>query len=182
VGEIDGLDIRKMQESDLDEVGAIEHDLFTLPWSRASFLFEIADSRTSYAIAAILQSRVVGYAVGWFVADELHIGNVAVKRLSQGKGIGRMLLEKMLAEAGTRGTTYATLEVRVSNTRAIGLYRKHGFKGVAIRKRYYSDNGEDALVMMAEAGRRNSGKLRSFGPDLDIDLGSGFGPPWQADI
>ena len=179
---LEDLDIRRMREHDLDEVDRIERDLFSLPWSRASFLFEIADSKTSYAITATQNSNVVGYAVGWFVADELHIGNVAVARPSQGKGIGEALLENMLAEAEVRSTAYATLEVRVSNVRAIDLYRKHGFRGVAIRKRYYSDNGEDALVMMAEIDRDGRGRQQDFGPDLGSDFGPDLGPGWQAGL
>lgn len=180
--QLEGLEIRRMREQDLDEVNLIEHDLFSLPWSRASFLFEIADSKTSYTITAIKDSRVVGYAVGWFVADELHIGNVAVERSSQRKGIGRALLERMLAEAEVRNTAYATLEVRVSNVRAIDLYRRHGFRGVAMRKRYYSDNGEDALVMMAEIDRDGRGGRRDFGTDLGPDFGPDFGPGWRVGL
>ena len=180
--ELGDLEIRRMREGDLDEIAIIEHDLFTLPWSRASFLFEIADSKTSYAITATRNSQVVGYAVGWFVVDELHIGNVAVARSSQSKGIGKALLEHMLAEAEARSTAFATLEVRVSNTRAIHLYRTHGFRGVAIRQRYYSDNGEDGLVMMAEVGKPDSGRLRSLGPDVGQDFGPDFGPTWHAGL
>jgi [ribosomal protein S18]-alanine N-acetyltransferase len=144
--------IRRMTEEDLARVSEIEHDLFSLPWSRTSFLFEVNDSRTSYPISALEDGNLVGYAVGWFVADELHIGNVAVARASQGNGIGRVLLEHLLKEAAVRNAIYVTLEVRAGNVRAIHLYREHGFKGIAIRKHYYTDNGEDALVMMAEVG------------------------------
>jgi [ribosomal protein S18]-alanine N-acetyltransferase len=147
------IEIRRMTEGDLDRVYSLEQDLFSMPWSRTSFLFEVNDSRTSCPIAVIDDGVLVGYAVGWFVADELHIGNVAVARPSQGSGLGKVLVEYLLKQAAERAVAYATLEVRVSNVRAISLYRRYGFKGIAVRKRYYADNGEDALVMMAEIGR-----------------------------
>jgi ribosomal-protein-alanine N-acetyltransferase len=145
------VEIRRMREVDLDEVLEIERDLFSLPWSRTSFLFEMSDSTTSYAIS-------VGYAVAWFVADELHIGNVAVVRSRQGGGIGRSLVGHLIKEALKREVRYATLEVRVGNVRAIKLYRGYGFRGIAIRKRYYANDGEDALVMLAEVGQGRPGE------------------------
>ena len=147
------IEIRRMRESDLDRVYEIERDLFSMPWSRTSFLFEINDSRTSYPVTVLEDGEVAGYAVGWFVVDELHIGNIAVARPRQGNGIGKFLVTHLLRQAADRGSAYATLEVRVSNVRAIKLYRRYGFKGIAIRTRYYTDDGEDALVMMAEIGR-----------------------------
>lgn len=151
-------EIRRMREGDLGEVAEIERDLFSMPWSKSSFLFEISNSKTSYAITALSAGVVVGYAVAWFVADELHIGNVAVARPVQGNGVGKILVEHLLSEAAGRETAYATLEVRASNVRAINLYRRYGFRGIAIRKHYYSDNGEDALVMMADIGKPRLGK------------------------
>jgi ribosomal-protein-alanine N-acetyltransferase len=146
------LRIRRMEPGDVDEVWRIEQDLFSLPWSRTSLLFEAGDNRNALSIVCLDGDGIVGYSIGWFVSDEFHIGNVAVTRRKQGCGAGRQLVEYMLNEASLRGSRIATLEVRVSNARAIALYRTFGFKGVAIRKSYYSDNGEDALVMIAELG------------------------------
>jgi ribosomal-protein-alanine N-acetyltransferase len=144
------LKIRRMTEHDVEEVWRIERDLFSIPWSKASFLFEAGNNRSSYAIVGTHEGIIAGYAVGWFIADELHIGNIAVVRYLQGKGGGKQLLENLLDEAFKRSIQHATLEVRVSNVRAINLYRGYGFKGIALRKCYYTDNGEDALVMLAE--------------------------------
>jgi ribosomal-protein-alanine N-acetyltransferase len=152
------LRIRRMRPEDVNEIWRIEQDLFTLPWSKSSILFEASDNRTSFPIVGEDEDGIAGYSIGWFVSDELHIGNVAVVRDKQGRGIGRRLLDYMLKEALDRGVSLATLEVRVGNARAIGLYRKYGFEGVAIRKRYYGDNGEDALVMIARLGGKASGK------------------------
>jgi len=151
------LAIRRMCEDDIDAVWSIERDLFPTPWPRRSFVFEVGNSRTSYAVVASEGGAVIGYAVGWFVGDELHIGNVAVRRDRQGSGIGRRLLEDLMREASARKVSYITLEVRASNVGAIGLYRRYGFKEIAIRKGYYTDNGEDALVMLAEVGGGEGG-------------------------
>jgi ribosomal-protein-alanine N-acetyltransferase len=139
-----------MAEPDIEEVLKIERDLFSMPWSKASFVFEVSDNRSSYPVVGTQAGTLVGYAVAWFVSDELHIGNIAVARPRQGSGAGKELLEHLLGEACERQVRIATLEVRVSNVRAIGLYRRYGFKGIALHRRYYSDNGEDALVMLAE--------------------------------
>lgn len=146
--------IRKMCEEDIDAVYEIELDLFPTPWPRRSFVFEVGNQSATYAVVAAENDAVIGYAIGWFVAEELHIGNVAVRRDRQDRGVGRRLLDDLVREASTRRTSYITLEVRVSNVKAIALYRKYGFKGVAIRRSYYSDNGEDAMVMLAELDRR----------------------------
>jgi ribosomal-protein-alanine N-acetyltransferase len=98
------------------------------------------------------EGRVVGYLVAWHVADELHIGNLAVAPAKQGRGIAASLLSGALASAAERGIEYAALEVRVSNERAIRLYERFGFSGIAIRKAYYEDNGENALIMLRVIG------------------------------
>ena len=144
------ISIRRMTEDDLDQVSRLELALFTMAWSRSSFLFDVSDTKVSYPIVGTQHGRVVAYAVAWFVGDELHIGNIAVAAPKQGAGIGSQLLRHLMDEARRRGLPRASLEVRMSNVRAIRLYRKYGFKGVAIRKRYYADNGEDALVMLAD--------------------------------
>jgi ribosomal-protein-alanine N-acetyltransferase len=153
------LEIRRMSERDIDEVWQIELDLFTMPWSRPSFLYEVSDSRNSYPVVGLEAGSIVGYAIAWFVADELHIGNVAVAKTWQGRGVGKQLLEHLLKEASHREVGYATLEVRVSNVKAIRLYRTYGFRPVALRKRYYSDNGEDAMVMFTEIATRDGGQV-----------------------
>ena len=146
--------IRRMSPDDIEEIWRLEQDLFTVPWSKASLIFEAGDNRNALSIVGLDEGVIAGYAIGWFLRDEFHIGNVAVAREKQGRGAGKQLLEHMLREALARGTSIATLEVRASNVQAIALYRRYGFKGVAIRKRYYGDNGEDALVMFAELDKR----------------------------
>lgn len=144
--------IRAMGPYDLDAVCAMEEEIFPAPWSRGAFEQEVAGDPTSISWVAEADGIVVGYLVSWLVADELYIGNVAVARSRRSVGIGVALLEHALGEGESRGARCATLEVRVSNARAIRLYERLGFRSVAIRKRYYSDNREDGLVMMNDLG------------------------------
>jgi [ribosomal protein S18]-alanine N-acetyltransferase len=152
------LEIEPMAHGDVETVAAIEKQVFTLPWSRRAFAAEVDDRRISVARVARLGDRVVGYSIAWKVADELHIGNLAVAPDCQGRGIGKALLREMLDAAETEALSYATLEVRMSNTRAIALYEGHGFRAVALRRRYYPDNGEDAMVMLKDFLAGDGGK------------------------
>jgi ribosomal-protein-alanine N-acetyltransferase len=142
-----------MQSSDVDAVVAIERDVFALPWSRRAFEVEVGDEQISVPLVARLGGRVVGYAVAWKVADELHIGNLAVARAAQRRGIARALLAELLRLGETSRLAFATLEVRESNARALSLYERNGFRPVAVRRGYYPDNGEDALVMLKDFDR-----------------------------
>lgn len=144
------LIIARMTYRDVDEVSAIEREVFTLPWSRRAFVVEVEDRRISVPRVARLEGRVVGYAIAWKVADELHIGNIAITPPRRRQGIARALLEDLLALGMNERLAYATLEVRASNERAISLYERNGFRPVALRRGYYPDNGEDAVVMLLD--------------------------------
>jgi ribosomal-protein-alanine N-acetyltransferase len=150
------LRIRPMAAPDLDRVLVIEHAVFPTPWSRKSFEGELGGG-CSVPWVAERDGEVVAYLVSWHVEDELHIGNIAVAPVAQGRGIGRDLLEFCLRDAASRGVACATLEVRCSNGRAIRLYEAFGFRPVAIRRGYYSDTGEDALVMMKDLAAGEGG-------------------------
>ncbi len=146
------MKIRRMTVADIKRVCELEIELFTMPWPRTSFLYEISGNDRSFPVVGVEDDEVVGYAIAWFICDELHIGNIAVTGKRQGSGLGKRLLEYMLSEAARREAAVATLEVRAGNVRAISLYRGYGFKGIAIHKNYYTDNKEDALIMMADIG------------------------------
>ena len=94
--------------------------------------------------------RVIGFAGTWIVLDEAHVTNVAVLEEYRGQGIGKKLTQALMQYAANLGVTYATLEVRRSNERAQNLYKTLGFQYVGVRKRYYEDNGEDALLMVCQ--------------------------------
>ncbi len=96
--------------------------------------------------------KVIGYVLCWFVAEELHVVNLAVHVSERRQGIGRHLMNTVCDTARGRGAYVATLEVRFHNEPAIALYESLGFRNVAIRRAYYADNGEDALVMLKELG------------------------------
>jgi ribosomal-protein-alanine N-acetyltransferase len=137
-----------MKAADLDRVCEIEEEVFPCPWSREAFETELAPDRCAFPWVAEKDGRVIAYMISWLVEDELHIGNIAVAPSEQGEGVGESLFVYCLGRAKERGVSRATLEVRVSNTRAIALYERHGFVPVAMRRGYYSNDGEDAVVML----------------------------------
>lgn len=142
------IEIERMTFTDLDEVLAIESDSFTSPWSKQGFRQEIINRKRSLPLVVRIDGHVAGYGVAWFVVDEIYIGNIAVHRSHRRKGIGELLLKKLLERGLVNDCRLATLEVRKTNRTAIELYNKFGFSAVAIRKGYYRDTGEDAVVMV----------------------------------
>ena len=136
--------IRRMKIDDLDRIMALETELFTDPWSRQSYLFEICTNRFSLPVVMEIDDVVMGYAVVWRLYGEFHLATFGIAPNHQGNGWGRYLLEKLLDMADVEKR--AILEVRRSNHRAKSLYESFGFREIAMRMRYYK-NGEDALVM-----------------------------------
>jgi ribosomal-protein-alanine N-acetyltransferase len=145
--------IRKMTTEDLLAVVEVENICFTTPWSEDSFRNELTTNMLAVYYVAEVDQRVVGYAGMWHVMDELHITNVAVHPEFRGKKIGNQLLEALIGFSSSGPYTGMTLEVRVSNDVAINLYTKYGFEKLGIRKGYYQDNKEDAIVMWKELNK-----------------------------
>ncbi|MDG5785864.1 ribosomal protein S18-alanine N-acetyltransferase [Evansella sp. AB-P1] len=141
------VQIRLMEIDDLDQVMEVEHDSFTSPWSRAAFVNELTTNQFAYYLVAEIDKRIVGYIGVWIIVDEGHITNIAVHSNYRRKGIGDLLLKGAIELGKTLGATKLTLEVRVSNIRAQNMYKKNGFQYGGIRKRYYTDNQEDARIM-----------------------------------
>ncbi len=139
--------VKKMEESDLDEVAAIEKASFTLPWSRALFLKDIKENKNAYFITLRVNGSLAAYGGFWLLQDEINIVTAAVHPEQRKKGYGRLVLQTLLEEGQKQGAKIATLEVRTGNIAARTLYESLGFIQVAVRKKYYSDNGEDAIVM-----------------------------------
>lgn len=150
--------IEPMRREDVNQVLGIEREVFPVPWSRRAFLNEVEDAEISVARVARERGRVVGYAIAWKVVDELHIGNIAVAPPVQRRGVGRAILAHLLEAAQEQGLAYATLEVRISNAPAIALYERFGFRPIALRRGFYPDNGEDAMVMLREVGSLRAGE------------------------
>jgi ribosomal-protein-alanine N-acetyltransferase len=131
----------------LPDVLAIERASFSEPWSERLFVQEMTQPE-SYFVVFRLDSRMIGYGGFWLVLDEAHITNIAVDPLCRRQGFGTLILQHLCDIAVSRHATMATLEVRQNNAVAMNLYKKFGFRPVAIRKGYYSDTGEDAIVMV----------------------------------
>lgn len=138
--------IRSMTKDDVDSVYIVEEDCFTDPWSKESIRKELKNDLARYLVAE-LDNKIVGYVGVWFVVDEGHITNVAVHSDYRGKKIGDKLVKEIVKLCKESKLVAMTLEVRSSNTVAQNLYRKYGFKMGGIRKEYYSDNKEDAIIM-----------------------------------
>ena len=138
---------RMMTLDDLDAVMEIEHEAFAILWSRQSFTEELTRNTCARYLVIEQDGVPAGYGGMWFVVDEAHVTNIAIKQEFRGRGLGKRLLEDMLQLAADSGMAFMTLEVRRSNAVAQNLYRSHGFVDVGYRKRYYEDNHEDALIM-----------------------------------
>ncbi|CAB3389408.1 ribosomal protein S18-alanine N-acetyltransferase [Kyrpidia spormannii] len=147
------LIIRPMRTSDLDRIQEIERASFTVPWSRNAFYGELADNHFARYIVAQRGDLVVGYAGMWLILDEAHITNIAVHPEARRQHVGETLLRYAMAYARSQGAMRMTLEVRVSNAPAQHLYRKLGFTAKGVRRGYYTDNHEDAIIMWAELGQ-----------------------------
>ncbi|MBC1934631.1 ribosomal protein S18-alanine N-acetyltransferase [Listeria seeligeri] len=144
------LSFREATITDLKSIMDVEIASFTVPWTEAAFRNEFIINQYAYYILATYNDEVVGYAGIWLVLDEGHVTNIAIHPDYQGNHYGEALLREMIRIAKDRGVIRITLEVRVSNDVAQGLYKKLGFQDGAIRKNYYPDTKEDALVMWVD--------------------------------
>ncbi|MCH5211220.1 MAG: ribosomal protein S18-alanine N-acetyltransferase [Oscillospiraceae bacterium] len=144
--DISMIHIHRMTGNDVAEVAELEKQCFSVPWSEKSFRDEMTNKLAIYFIARY-DGKCVGYAGFWNVSGEGGITNVAVLPGYRRKGIASLMIEKMIKEARGLGLELLTLEVRKSNISAQELYKKYGFDIIGERKRYYSDNGEDAWIM-----------------------------------
>jgi ribosomal-protein-alanine N-acetyltransferase len=125
----------------------IEMEVFPTPWSYESLEQDVCGHEIAYYIVGLNNDQVVSYAGFWFVLDEAHITNVAVRPEYRRKGIGRKMMEILLDVAKEMGIVNISLEVRVSNKAARELYKSMGFSVAGLRKKYYANNDEDALLM-----------------------------------
>jgi [ribosomal protein S18]-alanine N-acetyltransferase len=164
----DRIAIGPMREEDVPRVLEIEQESFPSPWPRDAYLRELRDNRLACYLVARDANAVVGYTGMWIILDEAHVTTIAVAPDCRRQRIGERLLVALIAEAMRRGARWITLEVRRTNGGAQALYRKYGFKDIGVRKGYYSDNREDAIVMWTgnvyepsfqERFERNRGQL-----------------------
>lgn len=141
-----GATIVPLAHEHVDPIMVIEAESNGSPWVRASFEQEIGHPPSEF-LAAKAGGEVVGYAGAWIVADECHITTVAVSPTMRRQGIGRKLMVDLLSRCRDRGAVCATLEVRAGNEAAIKMYEDLGFVSAGVRKAYYPNNREDAVIM-----------------------------------
>jgi ribosomal-protein-alanine N-acetyltransferase len=141
--------LRFMGRDDIEQIAALEQRIFSDPWSPEAFAVEETrdPSRWARVVAVAETNEVAAYLIAWFVADEVHLGNVAVAPEHRRQGLAQQLMDELIEAGRRRGARLVTLEVRRSNRSAQDLYRKNGFYTVMIRRGYYQDR-EDALVMI----------------------------------
>lgn len=130
----------------IEDVMRIEEASFPTPWPRISFANELRNDFAFY-IVALYRGQVIGYAGMWLILDEAHITNVAVHPDYRRHGVGRLLMQELILRAALLGATAMTLEVRAFNKAARQLYSTMGFRQEGRRRGYYTDTGEDALIM-----------------------------------
>lgn len=149
--------IEPMRIGDVDDVLVIEGVSFTNPWSRQAFVHELVDNRVARLWVARPEAArggpaVLGYLCLWVIVDELHVTNFAVHPACRRQGVGHRLLGELLEHYRRQGAVRVTLEVRPSNGEARRLYDRFGFREVGLRRGYYFDTGEDALLLETRLG------------------------------
>ena len=140
------IEIRGLQLRDLTAIEEIERRAYPTPWSRSMFAGELAKP-SSICLGAFAETRLVGYLIVSRYVDAWHVMNVAVAPDQRRQGVASLLLEELFEATRDDDRRGYTLEVRVSNTGAIALYERLGFEARGVRRGYYTDNREDALIM-----------------------------------
>jgi len=144
---MDDLIIRYANKNDVKGMTYIDEVCFSVPWSEKSFFEEINKNKLARYLIAEIAGRIAGYAGIWIILDEGHITNVAVHPDFRRRKIAKTLISGLLDRAQAEGAKSYTLEVRASNKSAISLYKSLDFKISGIRKEYYEDDNEDAIIM-----------------------------------
>lgn len=139
--------IRKMRMEDIEQVIAIDRVSFSLPWPERSFRFELTDNPASRCWVAEVDGKIAGMIVVWLIVDEVHVATIATHPDFRRQGIAKNLLSYALQHLSTEGAQSSFLEVRASNLAAQEMYRKFGYEESGVRRRYYRDNDEDAILM-----------------------------------
>ena len=173
----------RMRGEDIPAVMAVERAAYAGGWPATAFERELTQNGMArYLVLGDSRRRIMGFGGLWLMVDEAHVVTVAVVPEERRRGLGRVIVHGLIGVAIEHGMSLATLEVRVSNEAARALYREYGFYEVGTRKRYYSDNREDAVIMTTEEltspayQRRLEGlsdELRRRFPGIALDAASG---------
>lgn len=141
---------RRMAVADIDTIIDIEKECFPVPWTKEAFYNELMYNHFAHYFVMLWRGDIIGFGGLWTILDEAHVTNIGLRAAYRGRKLGERLLTELIQFAARREMKRMTLEVRVSNEVALGLYEKFGFKVEGIRRGYYSDNGEDAFIMWAD--------------------------------
>lgn len=144
---IDHISVRSMEEQDIEQILLIEQCSFPAPWTSNAYLSELKNKFASYFVL-LNQEQVIGYAGMWLFAGESHITTIAVHPDYRSRGYGRLLMVTLIEHSLKHNVDTMVLEVRVSNNTAIRLYHSLGFKKIGMRRNYYKETHEDAIVML----------------------------------
>ncbi len=143
---MNGYRLRPMDVNDLPRVAELERAVFAAPWSEEALLNELGNPHSLYVVLEYA-GEIVAYAGCWLIMDEAHVNNVAVAPGQRGLGLGEQIIRFLAKTAFVEGARRMTLEVRASNAVAKSLYKKLGFVLCGVRRKYYTDNQEDAEIM-----------------------------------
>jgi len=141
-----GVVVRAMTAEDVARVVEVDRLCYPTPWSSATYLSELARGSLAYYAVAECEGTIVGYGGYWYVPDEAHITTLAVHPQFRRRHLAERLLIHLIEKALEAGATRLTLEYRVGNEAAARLYEKYGFRAEGLRRGYYQDTGEDAVV------------------------------------
>lgn len=144
---MNNLNVRRMNLEDVDRVYEIELLCFPHPWVKEAFVKDMTENKMALYYVLELDGVIIGYCGMWVVFDEGHITNIAIHPDYWGRSYGKVLMKSVIANVEDENISAITLEVRVSNKRAITLYEHLGFVSSGIRPKYYTDNNEDAMIM-----------------------------------
>ncbi|MES5059187.1 ribosomal protein S18-alanine N-acetyltransferase [Bacillus velezensis] len=139
--------IRSMRPEDIDQIYEIETASFTSPWTKDSFYHELLENPYAHYLVIEKDGCLAGYCGIWIIIDDAQITNIAIKPEYRGQSLGEALFRSAIELCREKKARRLSLEVRVSNHPAQSLYKKFGLQAGGIRKQYYTDNGEDALLM-----------------------------------
>ena len=163
--------IEDMTMEDVAAVQEVERASFPVPWPANAFRHELTQNRNARYIVARSGPRIVGYAGLWLMVDEAHVTTFAVHPEHRRLRIGERLLQRLFEIAVVMNAEWLTLEVRASNLPAQQLYEKYGFRRAGVRRRYYSDNNEDALIMWTERLKDRAVKERVAALRKELERG-----------
>jgi len=172
------LAIEPMRHADIPVVQLIERGIFLSPWPKNAYAAELTQNRQAHYIVLRDGEELIGYAGLWKVVHEAHITTIGVRAQSQRQGYGTVLFAALLQRSYELAARWITLEVRANNLAAIRLYERFGFRAIGRRRGYYTDNGEDAVIMWSNSlhAPRFKERFRDILSAIDI-LGMGPPPP-----